>query len=140
MERCAEVEELTRGLYEAVSRADLAWFEERLARTTPLAVVGTAPDEWWDDRATLLHALRAQMDAAGAHSVLLTAGDLRADREGDVAWIADRPALRVGSVSVECRHTALFVREGGAWRLVQHHFSVGVPNEEVFGDDAGLLT
>ncbi len=139
MERCEEVEELTRALYEAVSRADLAWFVERLARTTPLAVVGTAPDEWWDDRATLLHALRAQMEAAGADSVLLTPGALRADREGDVAWVADRPVLRVGAVSVECRHTAVFVREELEWRLVQHHFSVGVPNEEVFGDEASRL-
>lgn len=139
MERCEEVEALTRALYEAVSKPDLAWFEERLARTTPLAVVGTAPDEWWDDRATLLHALRAQMAAAGADSVLLTEGPLRADREGDVAWVADRPVLRVGSVAVECRHTAVFVREALEWRLVQHHFSVGVPNEEVFGDEATHL-
>ena len=139
MERCEEVEALTRALYEAVSRADLGWFEERLARTTPLAVVGTAPDEWWDDRATLLHALRAQMDAAGADSVRLVAGPLRADREGEVAWVADRPTLRVGSVSVECRHTAVFVREAGEWRLAQHHFLVGVPNEDVFGAEATRL-
>jgi ketosteroid isomerase-like protein len=32
---------------------------------------------------------------------------------------------------VATRITAVLVKEGGAWRLVHAHFSVGVPDEEV---------
>jgi len=33
----------------------------------------------------------------------------------------------------------VFVREDGEWRIVQHHFSIGVANAHVFGEEAGRL-
>jgi hypothetical protein len=42
---------------------------------------------------------------------------------------------RAGGTRVECRHTSVFVRSQGTWRIVQHHFSIGIPNEDVFGRD-----
>jgi hypothetical protein len=138
MERSRELEQLTLGLYSAVSNADPAFFERHLSRSESCTVIGTAPDEWWDAYAPALRSIREQMKVAG-QSVDLRAGELRAYREGAVGWVTDRPTFRLGTSEVACRHTSVFVKESDEWRIVQHHFSIGVPNEEVFGKEAGKL-
>ena len=138
MERTLELEDLTRELYEAVSRADVAFFERRLSRGASCVVIGTAPHEWWDEAGAALESIRRQMESAGA-AVDLVPGEVRAYRSGDVGWVADRPTFRLGKVETPCRHTSVFVRENGEWRIVQHHFSIGVDNEQVFGDEAAKL-
>lgn len=137
MERCPELEDLTRQLYEAVSTGDIAWFERYVSRADGIVVTGTEAEEWWESRDDLLAAMRAQM--AAGNGVELVGGDVRAYRQGDAGWIADRPMLRVGGIEVQCRHTSVFVREGSEWRLVQHHFSIGVANEDVFGEEVRRL-
>lgn len=138
MERSPELEELTRALYEAVSKGDSSFFARHLSRSQSCVIVGTAPDEWWDEYGSALSAMKRQMEAVG-DALELAAGDLRAYRHGDVGWVADRPTLALGGITVACRHTSVFVRERGEWRIVQHHFSIGVANEAVFGEDAAKL-
>jgi hypothetical protein len=138
VERSRELEDLTRGLYAATARGDDGWFDRHLADDACCVVIGTAPDEWWEDRGAALDAIRAQMQAVG-DGLALVAGDVRAYRAGDVGWVADRPTLRLGTTAVPCRHTSVFVRESGEWRIVQHHFSIGVPNEAVLGEEARRL-
>lgn len=138
MERSPELEDLTRKLYHAISSADAAFFERYLSRSESCVVIGTAPDEWWEDYAAALDPIRKQMASVG-DAVELVAGDVRAYREGEVGWVADQPTLKVGAVAALCRHTSVFVREEGEWRIAQHHFSIGVSNEDVFGSEAGKL-
>ncbi len=136
MERSPELEDLTRKLYEAVSSADAAFFERYLSRGESCVVIGTAPNEWWEAYAAALDPIRKQMTSVG-DAVDLVAGNVRAYREGEVGWVADQPTLKLGSVAALCRHTSVFVREEGEWRVVQHHFSIGVSNDDVFGSVAG---
>ena len=138
MERSPELEDLTRKLYEAVSTADASFFEKYLSRGESCVVIGTAPSEWWEDYAAALEPIRKQMASVG-EAVELLAGDVRAYREGDVGWVADQPKLKLGSISASCRHTSVFVREEGQWRIVQHHFSIAVSNDYVFGSEAEKL-
>jgi SnoaL-like protein len=138
MERSPELEDLALKLYEAVSSADAAFFERYLSRGESCVVIGTAPDEWWEDYTAALDPIRKQMASVG-DSVELLAGNVRAYRQGEVGWVADQPTLKLGSVAALCRHTSVFVREGGEWRIVQHHFSIGVSNEEVFGSEGAKL-
>lgn len=138
MERSPELEDLTRKLYDAVSSADAAFFERYLSRGESCVVIGTAPDEWWEDYAAALDPIRKQMASAGDR-VKLVAGNVRAYREGKVGWVADLPTLKLGSVAALCRHTSVFVCEEGEWRIVQHHFSIGVSNDDVFGSEARKL-
>lgn len=138
MERSAELEQVTRALYDAVSKGDISFFERHLSRGESCVVIGTAPGEWWDDSLSALEAMGEQMVAVG-DAVDLVAGDLRAYREGNVGWVADRPTFSLAGVDVACRHTSVFVREDGEWRIVQHHFSIGVANEHVFGEEADRL-
>lgn len=130
---------MTRNLYDAVSKGDISFFERHLSQVQNCVVIGTAPDEWWADSGGALDAIRKQMDAVGG-AVNLVAGEVAAYRHGDVGWVADRPTFKLGSAEVVCRHTSVFLREDGDWRIVQHHFSIGVANEDVFGEGAGRLT
>src|SRR5262245_32791399 len=138
MERCTDLENLTLRLYEAVSRGDIAFFEQHLSRSESCVVIGTAPDEWWNDYHAVLDAMRVQMKTAG-DAIHLIAGDLVAYRLGDVGWVVDQPQFRLGRVEVLCRHTSVFALEDDEWRIVQHHFSIGVTNEDAFGAEAGKL-
>jgi len=138
MERSPELEDLTRKLYDAVSSADAGFFERYLSQSESCVVIGTALNEWWKDYDTALDPIRKQMASVG-DAVELVAGDVRAYRQGDVGWVADQPTLKLGSVAALCRHTSVFVREQGEWRIVQHHFSIGVSNHDVFGSEAGKL-
>jgi SnoaL-like domain len=138
MRRSPELEDLTRKLYQAVSTADASFFEHYLSRGESCVVIGTAPGEWWDDYDGALDAIRKQMGSVG-DAVQLFAGDARAYCEGDVGWVADQPTLKLGSIRALCRHTSVFVREASEWRIVQHHFSIGVSNDDVFGSEAGKL-
>jgi SnoaL-like domain len=138
MEQSSELEELTRKLYFAVSSADAGFFERYLSRGASCVVIGTAPDEWWEDYAAALDPIRKQMASVG-NAVELLAGDVRAYREGTVGWVADQPTLKIGSMAALCRHTSVFLREADDWRIVQHHFSIGVSNDVVFGSEAEKL-
>jgi uncharacterized protein YoaH (UPF0181 family) len=138
MERSPELEDLTRKLYDAVSSADAGFFERYLSRGPSCVVIGTAPDEWWEDYAAALDPIRKQMASAG-DAVELVAGDVRSYREGEVGWVADQPILKLGAIAALCRHTSVFVRQEGEWRIVQHHLSIGVSNDDVFGSEAEKL-
>jgi hypothetical protein len=138
MQQSPELEQLTRRMYAGISDADISVFENYLSRAEVGVIIGTAPDEWWENADDALSAMRAQMTNSEG-SVDLIAGDVHAYEHQDVGWVADRPQLRVGDTDVECRQTSVFVRENGSWRLVQQHFSIGVPNEKVFGKDAAKL-
>ena len=124
-------------VYEAVSSADVD-FSNSIFRKRKLCRYGTAPGEWWGDYTAALDPIRKQMASVG-NAVELVSGDVRAYREGDAGWVADQPTLKLGSVAALCRHTSVFVLEAGEWRIVQHHFSIGVSNEEVFGSEGGKL-
>jgi hypothetical protein len=68
---------------------------------------------------------------------LLVAGHLQAYREGNVGWSIDRDALfrLADGTEVPFRNTCVFVEEDGEWKLIHGHTSIGVRNEEMFGED-----
>ena len=59
----------------------------------------------------------------------------KAFTEGTVGWAADRPTFVVGGKEIPLRLTLVLHREGGEWKVVQLHSSIGVPNEEAFGKE-----
>ena len=52
-----------------------------------------------------------------------------------MGWIADQPRFRTLDGEVPMRLTAVFRREDGEWKLIQTHSSIGVSNEDAFGED-----
>jgi len=132
MERSEVIETLVSKVYEAMKRGDAGAVVSLIATGSASLVIGTDPDEWRSGAEAVKAALKAELDAMGG--IDLVGGQPEGYSVGTVGWFADRPALRLPDGSrVPVRLTGVAVLEGNAWKLVQTHVSVGVPNEEVVG-------
>lgn len=135
MEESAELTALMNRFYEACVAGDTAAFASLLPDEPGVLMIGTAPEEWWAGHATIMRVTGAQMAALGG-GFPLYAGDPRAYRAGSVGWAADQPHLRMpDGTDVPLRLTAVFHEQDGVWKMVQSHFSIGVANEESFGQE-----
>ena len=135
MQSDAELKNVTLRFYEALSGGDDAAIERLISHQTGVLVIGTDPDEWWADYATIVQMFKAQMDEMGGGFPIL-AGDIQAYRDGNVGWVADRPALKLpDGNTMRFRMTAVLHREEGEWKFVQWHVSLGVSNQEAFGKE-----
>lgn len=120
--------------YKALSSGDAAFMDGLICSHAGVLGIGTDPDEWWDGSATVLDKIRTQMTEMGTFTV--AGSDPRAYGEGTVAWVADRLRFRMEDrTESPIRFTATFHKEQDAWKIVQFHVSVGVPNEEVVGKE-----
>jgi ketosteroid isomerase-like protein len=125
MQQSEGVKEAMLRFYDRFTANDAGSFDRLVSQEQDSMVIGTAPEEWMDDR----EKFRA---AFGMEGVRLEAGnDLRAWEEGSVGWLADRPTFVLPDGStIPTRLTAVMRQEDGEWKLVQAHFSVGVSDEE----------
>jgi ketosteroid isomerase-like protein len=129
-----ELAALVRRMYSAQAAGDVEWLSTLLSASDHALTIGTDPAEWWEG-AQIRERWRAQL-AAGMGEARMTATRLSAFEEGDVGWVADEPQVVLpDGTTLTMRATAVFHREAGAWRLVQGHSSLGVPNAVSFGRD-----
>ena len=130
MERSTELAATLQSIYTAISTGDVDSLTGCISAREGLVFIGTDPDEWFEDAATIKSMLAAQ---AGA-GVKVRAGSIIAFEEGTVGWVADQGAFVMPDNSeVPFRITAVFHRENGAWLLVQEHASIAMSNEEALG-------
>ena len=133
MERSSELRDVLLKFYEALSKGDLSVFDRHFSTAADVRGIGTDPDEWWSGP-RLVEVWKEQVAAMGGR-MPLEAGDAEAFIDGDVGWVADRPSLDTGDGNrLTIRYTAVFHKEGGEWKLVQSHGSIGIPNEESIGE------
>jgi hypothetical protein len=54
-----------------------------------------------------------------------------------VGWSIDRDALfrLADGTEIPFRNSCVFHQEDGEWKLIHGHTSIGVRNEEMFGED-----
>jgi SnoaL-like domain len=106
-------------------------FDQFTSTTAAVSVIGTDPSEWTTDRATIVQMLDAQRQAADL-GVQMIPTEPQAWAEGDLGWVVDQPRLRTPTgAEVQLRVTTIFHREGGSWKAVHQHASIGVPNDQV---------
>jgi adenylate cyclase len=135
MEQSDELRDLTLRFYEAAATGDLPFFERHVSRQEGAVFVGTDPNEWWEGFEAFVEAMRAQSEAMGGMQIV--AGQLQAYQEGGIGWVIDRDAsFRLpDGTEIPFRNTVVFRREDGEWKLVHEHASIGIRNEEMFGED-----
>jgi hypothetical protein len=97
-----------------------------------ILVIGTDPEEWWDNHAVFLEAVRVQLKEFRDAGLIARPGNPQVQVEGQIGWIVDRPqfAFPDGTV-LESRLTAILRWQEGGWKFVQQHFSIGVANPDV---------
>ncbi len=93
-----------------------------------VVIIGNDPNEWFDDRDSIL----AFMQAGGSGKKEITVHNLKALSEGSVGWTMDRVTVKLpNGVEIPIRHTRIFHKEDGAWKMVHLHVSIAVPNESI---------
>lgn len=137
MEHSAELRDLTVRFYEAVNAGDLSFVERHVSRDQGALFVGTDPNEWWEGYEAFVEAMRAQEEAIEGDGPQIVPEQIQAYREGRVGWVIDRDTFQLpNGKEVPFRNSAVFLQEGGEWKLVHAHASIGVSNEEMFGENA----
>jgi|SRR5215207_5374641 len=136
MEQSDELRDLMLRIYEAINTGDLSFFERHVSRQEGAVFVGSDPNEWWEGFETFVKAIRAQEEAMESRGLRIVPGQIQAYREGRIGWVIDRDSFRLSDgTEVPFRDSAVFVQEDGEWKLVHAHASIGVRNEEIWGED-----
>ena len=134
MNRSKEITDAMKNFYDRWSAGDVSFINDFLSKQDDIVFVGTDPDEWWQGRDGIYKIWSTQFKEMSGMTI--TSGRLSAYANGDVGWAIDNPKLRMpDGTQASLRMTCVFERESGDWRLVHGHASVGVPNEEVIGQE-----
>lgn len=85
-----------------------------------------------DGRETLAPILDAQFEGFRQLGATFNTSNARAWTDGDLGFVVDRPTVTLkDGRSVQIRGTTILHKEGGTWKMVHQHASIGVPNEQV---------
>ena len=130
MEASIELKNLYLRLLEAYNTGDENFMERFTA--PDVLVIGTDPEEWWDNSSIFLEAVRVQLKEFRDAGLTATPGKPQAYVDGRIGWIADRPQFALpDGTAFESRVTAVVRWQEGQWKFVQQHFSLGVQNPDV---------
>jgi len=129
MEQSTELKELYLRSCEAQSSGDYSFSERHFSQKDGVLAIGTDPTEWWAGYATITRVFKAQLKETGGFQIL--ADTPQAYRDGSIGWVAGRPTLKLpDGTEIPVRLTAVFQKEQNGWKIVQWHFSIGIPNED----------
>jgi len=122
-----ELQALLAGYYAASAQGDVSLLDQLIARQPDTLVIGTDATEWWRGGEQIFQTWSAAWRERGGLPV--EGSRPEAFRSGDVGWVDDRALWRrPDGRTVPFRLTAVFHWDANAWRMVQAHFSIGVPN------------
>jgi ketosteroid isomerase-like protein len=131
MERSNELERFVESWFEAASRGDTSLVERHLSNDHRSRLIGSDPDEWLRGADDITQFLRGEVEGA-AGAVTFSPSETEAYCDGSVGWAATKLQItRPDGMHVSPRWTAVFVREGDTWQVVQTHASIAIPNAEV---------
>ena len=125
-----EIRKLLDELIEAQNSGDAPRMRTILSERPDAVHIGTDAGEWWTS-GQLVDDVAA---AGGGDDIRAVADDIDVHVQGDIAWVVGRGRFtRADGAERPVRITGVLVREGGQWKLVQSHASIGVPNADIFG-------
>lgn len=137
MDPAPELVLLVERLYRSWAALDYEAMLEAIARHPGTLVIGSDPQEWWAGPEEITAVMRAQ--AQEMPTIHFEIEEVDAWKEGTIGWAAVKAQMTMSDAPPTFTRSTLVLREEGAyWRVVQWHFSVAVPNEEVLG--VGLTT
>ena len=130
MKRSAEIEELVARWFAAATSGDASVVDQLVSTDGGTRLIGSDGTEDFSGEAVATF-LRGEVTNAGGN-VTFAPSATEAFEEGTVGWATTRLTITLpdgGHVSP--RWSAVFHREGDAWKFVQTHASIPVPNEEI---------
>lgn len=128
MEPSEEIRRVVQRWMTAVAEGDADAALGRLSEHPGTLIVGTDPAEWWLGQEARV-VWERQIEELGAYSI--TWEQIDAWEEGSVGWASVRPTVTWADVPFEVRATYVLHLERGEWKVVQVHWSLPRPNEDV---------
>jgi uncharacterized protein (TIGR02246 family) len=129
--RSPEIEAIARRILATWNRGDVEAMSNLFSSGADLRVLGFDADEQWSGPDQFLAVFVAQKDEMPDWS--LEPHHVEAFEDGSFGWATVQSTVVTPEAASPMRHTAVFHLEGGAWRVVQWHNSIPVPNQQVFG-------
>ena len=135
MDRSDAIKEIYNNVCRALAAGNTATLGQMLSQQDGLIMLGTDPQERWVGHDRVIRIFRAQAEEIGG-GLPLSPGDPQAFAEGTVGWVEDQVNFNLPDGNqLAGRVTMVFHQEDGAWKIVQAHVSLGVPNEEAVGQE-----
>src|ERR1700688_3340325 len=108
---------------------------DSVSRQPGVLLVGTDPEEWWEEFGPASAVLKVQWQEFKAMGGFrFDAERISAAEEGTVGWVAARRQLTIGTRSpLPMTCTLVAHEEGTHWRMVQFHAAMDSPNEQTVG-------
>ena len=123
MRESTAVADALRTFFEKNASGDASTYDEVVSSEEAVLAIGSSAGEWASGQ-------EAARGAYGLPGVLIDPADVEAWENGDTGWASARPQFTIpDGPSFRLRFTAVFLRESGAWKLVQLHASYPVPDE-----------
>jgi adenylate cyclase len=130
MQPSPEIRALVMRGMQLMAAKDLASVLDLASREAGFLLLGTAPNEWFTSIAAAEPMVR--MSVEGSSGRVPENVEIEAYQEGSVGWAGLRWKSQLpNGASLALRWTQIFHQEGGTWKLVHGHASVGVPDELV---------
>lgn len=130
MRESAELCDLIAGYFRSFTEGDVDWVDRHVSRDRRLRLIGTDPKEWQKGEAGF-DAFRREAATPGALIVELS--EIEAYRAGEVGWGAARVMFtNQDGATAEARFTVVLELDEDAWKVVNSHTSIAVPDSEAF--------
>jgi ketosteroid isomerase-like protein len=131
MTRSEEIERLVAAWFEAATRGDPSLVAAHVSHAAETRLIGSDPSEVFHGGVAVAGFLRGEVEGAGG-SATFTPEAIEAFAEGSVGWATAMLTISLpDGRRVSPRWSAVLRREDGAWRFVQTHASIGVPNDQI---------
>lgn len=125
-----EIEQVLRDTLDALARSDIEGIARRTSRDPCVVGIGSDPAEWAEGYDDLMR-IWGESTPDAELGVKVELDDVKAFREGSVGWAAGHGCFEMAGKRVPVRMTAVLHQEGGEWKAVQTHASIGVPNDRM---------
>ena len=129
MHPCDELEDIVLLHYGKFDAGEQAISIENLySLMDGVVIIDNDPNEWFDDHDSLL----AWIKAGGSVTAETTVDNLKAYSEGTEGWTMDRIMVKfLNGIETPVRHTRIFHKEDGVWKMVHLYVSNLVPNKKI---------
>ncbi len=126
-----EIEAVARRILATWNQGDVKTMSNLFSSSANLRVLGFDVDEQWNGPDEFLSVFAAQSGEMPDWSI--ESHHVEAFEDGSFGWATLQSTIVTPEAETPMRHTAVFHLDGGAWRVVQWHNSIPVPNQQVFG-------
>lgn len=129
-ERSPQIEQVLRDTLDALVRSDVEEIGRHTSREACAVSIGSDAEEWAEGYEEIMRLFR-DSTPEGELGVGVGLEDVKAFCEGSVGWAAGHGYFEMEGKRVPVRMTAVLHQEDGAWKAVQSHASIGVPNDKM---------